>query len=305
MLITPRPGVGLDDLIQTLDSTRNEAFNLWSGGGPGPAHKRLLAYLEWAGRAARMLGGRISQADLAALVLNRRYEVLLGSFGTMAATETAVQRVVNDLVSLELDERVKDFDAAIKTLQSSQQRWSRAGVLVVPDSSFYIRHPDKLEEVDFRPLLSIREEKVTVLFPMVVVDELDGLKQHSKQQVRWRAGYTVAVLDRVFRGTTGPATLRKEDFSVLGTGGIPRGEVTAELLFDPPGHLRLPINDDEIVDRAAAVQALAGRPVAMLTYDTGQSTRARNAGLRVVKLTEDIGPEPTTGSEASARRGGS
>lgn len=85
MLITPRPGVGLDDLIQTLDATRNEASNLWSGGS-GPAYKRLLDYLEWAGRAARMLGGRISDADLAPLVLNWRYEVLLGSFGTMAST---------------------------------------------------------------------------------------------------------------------------------------------------------------------------------------------------------------------------
>lgn len=60
MLLTPRPGVGPDDLIQTLASTRTEAFNLRGGGGAPTAHKRLLAYLEWAGRAARMLRGRIS-----------------------------------------------------------------------------------------------------------------------------------------------------------------------------------------------------------------------------------------------------
>jgi len=28
-------------------------------------------------------------------------------------------------------------------------RWSKTGVPVVPDSSFYIRHPHKLETVDF------------------------------------------------------------------------------------------------------------------------------------------------------------
>ena len=60
MLLTPLLGVGLDDLIQTMDSTRTEAFNLRGGGGAPTAHKRLLAYLEWAGRAARMLRGRIS-----------------------------------------------------------------------------------------------------------------------------------------------------------------------------------------------------------------------------------------------------
>ena len=120
MLLTPRPGVGLDDLIQTMDSTRTEAFNLRGGGGAPTAHKRLLAYLEWAGRAARMLRGRISGKDLASLVLNRRYELLLASAGTLTSSDVEVQRVVNDLVSQELDQRVDDFDEAIKTLKRTR-----------------------------------------------------------------------------------------------------------------------------------------------------------------------------------------
>jgi hypothetical protein len=289
MLVTPRPGTSLDNLVKSLQRIYTDALNL-RGGGAQTAHKRLLAYLEWAGQSARMLHNQVSESDVAALVLNRRYELLLSSSGTMAGT--AQERVVNDLVSLELDQRVADFEEAINSLQTERQRWLTAGALVVPDSSFYIQYKDKLEDVDFRPLLSIREENVNVLIPIVVVDELDGLKQYSKQHVRWRARHTLAVLDRVLRWTTGRATLRESDFSVLGTGGIPRGEVTVELLFDSPGHIRLPINDDEIVDRALAVQILAERPVALLTYDTGMSTRARNAGLRVEKLSEDVGEEP-------------
>lgn len=57
------------------------------------------------------------------------------------------------------------------------------------------------------------------------------------------------------------------------------------MVFDAPGHVRLPINDDEIIDKALVIQPLAGREVTLLTYDTGQSTRARSAGLRVHKLT--------------------
>jgi hypothetical protein len=59
-----------------------------------------------------------------------------------------------------------------------------------------------------------------------------------------------------------------------------------------PGHTRLPINDDEIIDRALAIATLADRNVTLLTYDTGQSTRARSAGLLVVKLRKEIGEEP-------------
>jgi PIN domain len=58
-------------------------------------------------------------------------------------------------------------------------------------------------------------------------------------------------------------------------------------------HIRLPINDDEIIDRALAVQPLADRPVTLLTYDTGQSTRARAAELPVIKLAKPLGDEPT------------
>jgi len=51
------------------------------------------------------------------------------------------------------------------------------------------------------------------------------------------------------------------------------------VLFDLPGHVRLAINDDEIVDRALSVQILSGKDVTFLTYDTNQALRARHAGL--------------------------
>jgi hypothetical protein len=47
-----------------------------------------------------------------------------------------------------------------------------------------------------------------------------------------------------------------------------------------------------MIDRAVAVEPLAARKVTLLTYDTGQSMRARMAGLPVVKLRKEIGKEP-------------
>ena len=114
MLITPRPGVSRSHLLETLQRVHTEVFNLRGGGGPGTAHKRLLAYLEWTSNAVRMLGYQVSDADLNSLVLTERYKLLLSGVGTMTSTEMEVQRVVNGLVSLELEERVAAFDAAIK-----------------------------------------------------------------------------------------------------------------------------------------------------------------------------------------------
>lgn len=76
--------------------------------------------------------------------------------------------------------------------------------------------------------------------------------------------------------------------------GIPRDEITIEVVFDPRGRVRLPINDDEIIDRVMAVGPLAAREVTLLTYDTGQSTRARNSGLRVKKLVRPAESEPAS-----------
>jgi hypothetical protein len=283
-----------------LGDVHTAVSNLWSGGGPGTAQDRLAGYLEWVTSTVQQLGGQVSAADLDRLVLTRGYDRLLSAAGTMTGTDMATQRVVNGLVSLELTQRVDAFDAAVKALEEQIQRWSRHGVFVARDTSFYIEHESKLEDLDFRPLLQIWEDPVHLLVPIIVVDELDSLKKSKDTHVRWRARHTLAVLDRVFANSTGPAQLAPEDFSVLGSGGIPRGEVTIELVFDSPGHVRLPINDDEIIDRVMAVQPLAAREVTLLTYDTGQSTRARNAGLRVRKLAHPAKSE----TAATAQPGG-
>ena len=65
-----------------------------------------------------------------------------------------------------------------------------------------------------------------------------------------------------------------------------------DILFDPPRHERLPIADDEIIDRALAAQGLPAHPVTLLTFDTSQAARARHAGLAVNKLTKPLGEEP-------------
>jgi len=286
-LLTPMPGVGRDHLLKTLREVHTAASNIW-GGGTGPADRRLTEYVEWATNSVQMLGGQISSADLDRLILTRGYERLLSGVGTLTGTDLGTQRAVNGLVSLELRQRVDALDQAVKALTAQINRWNGVDVFAVADTSVYIEHEDKLEDLDFAPLLDMAwwDKPIRILVPVIVMDELDGLKRSKDRDVRWRAGYTLAVLDRVFAKTTGPAQLRPPNSD------SPRGAVVMESIFDPPGHVQLPVNDDEIIDRTLAVQALAGREVTLLTYDTGQSMRAHNAGLSAKKLTMPIGDEP-------------
>jgi hypothetical protein len=302
MLVTPRPGVSMDNLIQDLQTSRDEAFNLRGGSGAGTAQIYLLDYLDWAGRAARTLGNQISEADLASLVLNRRYELLLSSFGTMASPLLEAQRVVRDLVQLELDERVKDLDAAITTLRSYKDRWNNVGDLVVLDTNFYVEHLTELKDTDLAAVTTAKTpgSMTHVLVPMLVVDELDRLKRDN--QARSRARTALKMLDEVFKRVSkenSMGLLRREDNTTKPEGSLGLGRITMELLFDPPDHVRLPDNDAEIIDRAVAVQTLAGRPVTMVTYDKNMSLRARYEGLQEIWLPHPPGQE---GEQPRSRR---
>ncbi|MFC8440355.1 hypothetical protein ACFUJT_19490 [Streptomyces griseoincarnatus] len=85
-----------------------------------------------------------------------------------------------------------------------------------------------------------------------MVDELDGLKEAGKQRARWRASHTLGLLDETLAGSTF-GILRRA--ALVSQDGEVHGEVNVEIVLDPPGHARLPIPDDEIIDRAVAISA--------------------------------------------------
>jgi PIN domain len=287
MLVTIYPAANRDDVLNTLRDIASRVHN--AGNAHGPAHARVTAYLEWATDSVRMLERRVSAADIDRLMLTRGYERLLVAAGTLTGADIGTQRVLNGLVDHEIRQRSESLEEAIRDLGAQGRRWPQGTAYAVADTSFYIEHDDKLRDIDFVPLLpgAWLDKPVTVIVPIIVLDELDGLKQRGgTTYVKWRASYTLAVLDDIFARPGTQGVLRQA--AADGT----RGAVLMDILYDPPRHERLPINDDEIIDRALAAQGLAGAPVTLLTFDTSQAARARHAGLAVNKLTKPPEDEP-------------
>jgi hypothetical protein len=164
----------------------------------------------------------------------------------------------------------------------------RSGYLRVPETSFFCHGETLFDKADYHRILSESWvnwlRPIRVLIPIAVVDELDNLKQAGT--VRHRALVSLAILDRVITGSPqDPHMLREPELrQVSEDRQAPTGDLTVEVLFDPPGHTRLPIMDDEIIARALAIQPLAGRAVTLLTCDTRQSFRARSLDLNVIKV---------------------
>ncbi|MDO7868180.1 PIN domain-containing protein [Nocardioides jiangxiensis] len=281
MYLTPVPGSDRTALIQILRAVENSLINIRSR-----SHVRadlLVIYSQWAGEAVRLLRGHVRDTDIDGLVLTRRYWALQAA---TASTDVAT------IIDVEIDERRYAFAAAIAELERQHQvGLARSGHVVVPDTNVFCQHPDKIEDLDFAGLLGLRDTPIRLMIPIVVIDELDALKGKGQGPVRWRAAYSLAFLDKHL-DQSGYGVIRDADFSALTSGGIPRGRVSAEVVLDPPRHVRLPINDDEIIDRAAAIQASVGRELTLITYDTGMCLRARIAGLEVHKVVEALDAEP-------------
>ncbi|WP_105975875.1 PIN domain-containing protein [Streptomyces geranii] len=299
MLITPLPGANRNGIHDNLRRIRNAAASA-QGPGEETAYGRLLRYLEWANESARLMRGQISDTDIDRLVLTRTHGQLLAGVGHLAGSDQ--QRLVNGLVSMELAERASALDAAADSLMAHIRRWGGPIWLAVADSSFYLNSPSPLAKTDLHEVMGLPEdEEIHLLFPIVVVDELDRLKESGQPHPRWRAGHTLGRLDEtIITGTTGVLRPRGH-----GKGQSVRGAITAEIVLDQAGHVRLPIADDEIIDRAATIQAIAAREVRLLTCDTSQATRGRIAGLKVTKLphTAGIGEEPPRDRGGNQPRG--
>lgn len=274
MDITPLPGVRGTDLLVGLVTAQNGLINVRGAGGD--TRRRLEAYVNWAAEAVRQMRRLIHDEDLRRLVLTDGYRDVLGAPRDSDA-------VFNAILDGEIDVRLADLGTTCEQLRTSIDRWSRGGVLTVLDTSVYLT-ADKIEDLDLAVILEVREQPIQLLVPIAVIDELDRLKQSHDKDIRWRASYTLAFLDQRLGGRDLAGRIREEDFSALDIGGIPRGRIDAEIVLDPLAHVRLPITDDEIVDRARTIQGIAGLEVHLVTYDTGMGMRARAADLRVHKL---------------------
>jgi len=302
-LITPLPGVSREHLRDSLQQLWTDVYNIRSG-THGSGFQQLARYLIWASGAVRTLANQTRPADIDTLILTRGYERLLTLAAPSSAVGSHTVSVMNEMLNVELSQRVDDLAAARDSLNDAINRWADSPVLILPDTSVYIEYKDKLADLDFGDLTGGDEfplSRLVVLVPIVVIDELDRLKESKNDRVRWRATHTLGVIDSLFPRTDRAAPLRARDTRAF------QGPIVMELIFDPPGHIRLPIEDDEIVDRALSVGALAESPVTLVTFDTGQSLRARSAGLPVRKLTKpkaerDEEDDPGTPSRRQVRR---
>jgi rRNA-processing protein FCF1 len=252
-------------VVDTLDRLLSRLHAVPSG----DKFELLTGYLQWASGAAGDLAPLVSAEDVARLILTPRHWVLCG-------IDPAANQALPSIVHVEMEDRRRELTAAKEALQLEVRRWdAHLGHLVVPDTNVYLHHELPFTQVDWMTLVEARTyDPLQLIVPLVVVDELDKGKR-GKPEIRTRARQTLKTFDEMFPDPRLAVPLEGAGFA---------SPIRVHLFLDPPRHVRLPMPDDEIVDRASALSQLAHRSVTIITFDTGMALRARTAGLEVLKL---------------------
>jgi len=239
---------------------------LSNGGSRATAHDALNAYVATVNEACRMLRGKISTEDLHRWVLTPRYQLLTS--GDLPGPQ------IWSTLQVELDDRKAELQALLELMAAARSRWEGLRLVVMDTSAFY-QLPTTLDtlggpaQVRAQVTGLAADQRLRLLVPMVVVDELDRLKENNDQQRRWRAGQTIRILHDQLDGAT-PSGLGDH--------------VSIEVLVDHPRHKRLPLEDDEVLDRALLVKMLSRGQVAVMSGDWGQLWRAKALGLDAIAL---------------------
>lgn len=270
-MVRLRLGANAELVREQLRHVEYAASNVRGAGHTGG--DLLTAYLKWASESVRVLRYHISAEDIDRLVLTRRYWALQGS------TE-ATLTLLPLLVGMEIDERIESLKEARDEIDRLNHRWPH-GHLIVLDTSALIHGP-KLQEWDPAAEFSLGEVPVHIVLPIIVLDELDALKEHNREHTRSRARRTLNWLSNHLHDDT--LTLRERRSS----GPNSHAAIVLHVLADPAGHRRLPLADDEIVDRAAVVASTSGRDVTLYTNDFSQAYRAQRARLKTAMVIEPI-----------------
>jgi hypothetical protein len=172
------------------------------------------------------------------------------------------------------------FTEMVDELMALQPFIERPGLIVVPDTSafvegVYFTDLNWQELADIDPRMPVR-----LVVPVLVVDELDELKR-GRDRARERAR---SVLRRLWELNSNG----KKTATIPGS-----RPVTVEVLADDSWHVRRPVNDNEIIERALYVGEITGKDVILAAADYSMLFQASSAGLKTALVDrpgEDTAP---------------
>jgi hypothetical protein len=260
---------GVDATLERLTYLSGNLGNCRAGNSPGDTQDR---WLRWWSEADRQLRNLFSDGEMAASLYVSSERVRNVNMTTLP----------NGVLHREIDSWVERFEKTIEELKALKPFIEQPGQIVVPDTSLFLEAA-YFTELDWQAAVgACADDLVRVVVPVLVIEELDDHKR-GRERLQKRAK---SVLHRLWELNSG-----KSSQAVPLPGSRP---VTVEVLTDDSWHVRRPVNDNEIIERALAVSEITGREVILAAADYSMLYQASAAGLKATLVSR---PESDTEPE--------
>ena len=257
---------GVDATIERLSYLSGELGNCRAGNTPVDTQDR---WLRWWSQADTQLRNLFADGEMAAslYVSSERVRNV-----NMAA-------LPNGVLHREIDSWVERFEKTIGELKALKPFIERPGQIVMPDTSVFLEGA-YFTDLDWQAAAGAGAGSlVRLVVPVLVIEELDDHKR-GRERLQKRAR---SVLHRLWELNGGNASQ-----AVPLPGSRP---VTIEVLTDGSWHVRRPVNDNEIIERALAVGEITARDVILAAADYSMLYQASSAGLKTALVSR---PESDT-----------
>jgi hypothetical protein len=257
----------LDDIQQgSLNTTRNAVPMLGANGFVVQLKAAVSQYERWVDDTARLLREIFSDSSLEHLLRSERYWMIVTTDPTSQHLASVIRAELNDLSG--------SFMSAANCLRGLKERYkAMQGRCFVLDTNDFLHY----QRMDQLPWRSTYGQKVRIVVPHIVLDEIDRKSYETESKTHKRARGVYGMLERLLDNMDGEYIAKLQD-------GTP-----CLFLLDEPGHLRLGNNDDEIVSRAGYLQQyLSPGAVTVMTSDIGMRGRAISWRLKAEKLLDNF-----------------
>lgn len=255
-------GVSAASVVTRLDGLLADASLIEGAAGVDQivlAHR----YLRWCEQVEQHLQASFADAGLARGVFTpRHWQIRAVSQDT---------RMVFGMIEGEVREQVRVLGALREQIVHYARllRPDEDEGLVLVDTNVYA-HGQPFEQVRWQSL--VKSKVARLVMPLIVVDELDKLKDKGSDSAR----AVLRTLDTVISDAAFLAPIRI------------RPGVTLQIANEPPGHIRLERADDEIVRQAFYFSLVTECPVTVITRDRGMRIRALASEVDARMLPPDL-----------------
>jgi hypothetical protein len=274
----------LEASIDSLDLLARKLADCLNGRPRRNAQQDREAWLKWWAEADMKLRGLFAEDELLVPLAQTAAEIR-----NLDLPAPAYDAPIQSFIIRERDVWVDRLNNAVRELKQLNDFVRRPGRVAVLDTSafhefdrFWLADWASLTEAD-PPHTSMSGLPIRLMVPLVVVEELDSQKSHPNGKVRQTAREILRQLRDLLRASSNAFA----DVLIL------NDRVTIEILLDNRMHVRLPVNDAEIIDRALYLRSLfpTSRRIILISSDLSMQFRAEGAGLETRHVSRDLGED--------------